>query len=42
MRKQKSVENSTTIAVDLAKAFFPISVSKVAGRVKERRRLSRS
>jgi len=36
------VENSTTIAVDLAKAFFQVSVSKVPGRVSERKRLSRA
>ena len=36
------MENSTTIAVDLAKAFFQVSVSTVPGRVKERKRLSRA
>jgi transposase len=36
------VENSTTIAVDLARAFFQVSVSTVPGRVKERRRLTRA
>jgi transposase len=36
------VENSTTIAVDLAKAFFQVSVSTVPGRVSERKRLSRA
>lgn len=35
------MENSTTIAVDLAKSFFQISISTVPGRVKERMRLSR-
>jgi transposase len=36
------MENPTTIAVDLAKAFFQVSVSTVPGRVKERKRLSRA
>jgi len=36
------VENSTTIAVDLAKAFFQVSVSTAPGRVSERKRLSRA
>jgi len=36
------VENPTTIAVDLAKAFFQVSVSTAPGRVSERKRLSRA
>ena len=36
------MENSTTIAVDLAKAFFQVSVSTVPGRVAERMRLTRA
>ena len=35
------MENSTTIAVDLSKTFFQISISTVPGRVDERMRLTR-
>lgn len=35
------MKQSTTIAVDLAKSVFEVGVSEEAGRVKERRRLSR-
>jgi len=35
------MENSTTIAVDLSKTFFQISISTVPGRVNERARLTR-
>src|SRR6266542_3550965 len=40
--KEESVEHPTTIAVDLAKSVFEVSVSREPGRVCQRKRLSRS
>lgn len=40
--EEESEMKSTTIAVDLAKSVFEVAVSDRPGRVKERRRLSRS
>jgi transposase len=41
-RKEESVAETTSIAVDLAKSVFELAVSPRAGRISERRRLSRS
>jgi transposase len=41
-RKEESVKEHTTIAVDLSKSVFEVAVSRDPGRVCERRRLSRS
>ena len=41
-RKEESVKEHTTIAVDLSKSVFEVAVARDSGRVCERRRLSRS
>jgi hypothetical protein len=40
--REEPVEKSMTIAVDLAKSVFEIAISKEPGRVRQRRRLTRS
>jgi transposase len=42
LEEEESEMHSTTIAVDLAKSVFEVAVSQRAGRVSERRRLSRA
>jgi transposase len=41
-RKEESVAETTTVAVDLAKSVFEVAVSPRAGRVSDRQRLSRA
>ena len=41
-RKEESVGKHTTIAMDIAKNVFEVAVSTEPGRVKERRRLTKS
>jgi transposase len=41
-RREESVEKHTTIAMDIAKNVFEVAVSDEPGRVKERRRLTKS
>jgi transposase len=41
-RKEESVKEHTTIAVDLSKSVFEVAISRDPGRVCERRRLLRS